>query len=119
MRFVAIVVFLVSALAQPCFADDTENSVEQLQWLDTADPVKDAHAAIAKGDRRLKAVADITVLVPGVPPQEENAYREQFGVTVISGTSDALESKEHALLNSLAIRYAKQYNREVKKSVQK
>ena len=120
MRGLVVILFLlVTGTLSPCFAAGPSDAVAQLQWLDNADPIMDAHAAMAKGDNRLKAVAGFTISVPGVPSQKENEYRERYGVAVISGTSDALESKEYARLNRLAIRYAEQYNGEVIKSVQK
>jgi hypothetical protein len=115
--FITFLIFSVSGLFfSPVIADGNPDPVEELKWLDTADPVKDAHAAIESGDIRLKAVAGFTILVPGIPPQKEEEYRERFGVTVITGTSDVIESDDHARLNILATKYAEQYNEEVIKS---
>jgi len=104
-----------AAFLSSVIAGGNLGAAEELIWLDGAEPIKDAHAAVQSGDTRLKAVAGFTIQVPGIPTQKEEEYRERFGVTVISGTSDALESEEHSRLNSLARKYAEQYNMEVLK----
>ena len=116
---VAFLLMLFGGFLNPCIAGGPSGAVEKLQWLNNADPIQDAHAAVAKGDNRLKAVAGLTIEIPGIPPHQDDIYSSRYGISVISGTSDSLESEEHARLNHLARKYAEQYNREVLKSVQK
>jgi hypothetical protein len=113
-KLIATLILAANGLCQ-VYAGGVAAAVDQLRWLDNADPIIDAQNAVKNGDNRLKAVAGYTILVPGVPFKKEDEYREKFGIVVIPGTSDSIESEEDERLNGVAIEYAKRYNMEVMK----
>lgn len=88
--------------------------VQKLQWLDAADPQKDAQQAIKKGDLRLLGLATRTVNIPGVKKDESYKYEKKCGVQLIDGISDVVRSDEHLRLMQKARSYALKYNAIIK-----
>ncbi len=87
-------------------------AVTRLRWLDGAKPEVDAQRALANGDHTLRGVYGLSLVIPGIPkPYDEQFYEAAYGVIPIEGTSDCLESDEHARLVSVAHEYAAIYNR--------
>jgi len=86
--------------------DSDSPGVRSLRWLDSADPHRDLNDSLARGDTRFVGVYGYTTVIPGV--ERSGAFRH--GVRYLRGTSDALESREHARLNRLAFEYARRYN---------
>jgi hypothetical protein len=73
-------------------------------------PVKDRmESALGAGDLRFLGVYGYAHEVPGVPKSESDRISKN-GILPIPGTSDALVSEEHAILNDEAREYASQYN---------
>ena len=95
-----------------CHQEDSE-SVKALRWVESADPIADAKAAIAKGNFKLKGVYGLTLVIPGADHSKWEEYRSQYGVDPIKGTTDAREGLEHGRLIELAATYAEAYNRQI------
>ena len=103
----ATLVFVSGCVSAPPPADPS--SVEQLRWLDTADPQTDLRAALKRRDTRFFAVFGYAADTPGVPWDSPELRRH--GMKYIHGTSDAVRGREHGRLNSKAKEYAGRYNR--------
>ena len=88
--------------------DDTMK-VEQVTQLKVDAAETDARAAVARGDQRLLAVYGITVEVPGVDTNVAT-LRQQYGLRILEGTSDAIKGPQDRLFNENARKYAKKYN---------
>lgn len=88
--------------------------VQKLQWLDAADPQKDAQQAIKKGDLRLLGLATKALHIPGVNKEDSYRYEKECGVQLIDGISDVVRSDEHLRLMQKARSYALKYNAIIK-----
>jgi hypothetical protein len=105
--FALSMAFSVCASASPPATASDSAAVQSLRWLDSADAQRDLSSALGRGDRRFIGIYGFTRLVPGV----DVSLASRYGVRYLRGTSDALESREHARLNSLARNYAERYNK--------
>jgi hypothetical protein len=101
-----------------CASTPNDPYVQKLQWLDAADPQKDAQEAIKKGDLRLLGLATRSVNIPGVTQEETLAYEQKCGVQLIEGISDVVRSDEHLRLMQKARSYALSYNAIIKTKCQ-
>ena len=88
-----------------------ENVINELLWVETADPQYDAATAIQNKDEKLKAVLGFTVNIPGVNDDTHNKAYKTGNYNIIKGTSDGICSDRHFELNSKAREYAKKYNK--------
>ncbi|MCP3688702.1 MAG: hypothetical protein GY784_09845 [Gammaproteobacteria bacterium] len=88
--------------------------VQKLQWLDAADPQKDAEQAIKVDDLRLLGLAQRSVNIPGVSKDDSYNYEKECGVQLIEGISDVVRSDEHLRLMQKARGYALKYNAIIK-----
>ena len=78
----------------------------------------DLQAAIKKGDYRFIGLMGYTLYVPGV--QQDEFYQKheaEFGVKVITGTSDFFEIPEQEELVRVGGAYAEKYNRFLLKKI--
>ncbi|MEM7207047.1 MAG: hypothetical protein AAF434_04410 [Pseudomonadota bacterium] len=94
-------------------SEDEKFAVEQLQWLDKADPVKDAAAAVASGKRELLSTGVRGGVLPGVDPEKSADYAETCGYTLVAGGTDVIRGDTHRAYLKRASEYAKAYNREM------
>lgn len=85
----------------------------QLQWVRTADPVRDADVAIAAGDPLLVGLYGYATYFPGLP---SGASVEGCRTRILEGTADYLD-RETAELQKLAEQYAATYNQRVRSHV--
>ena len=92
---------------------DAPIEVRELRWLETADPLVDAKAALSRGDHRLRAVWGLAVTIPGTDEKDYDSLVRDYGINQIQGTTDGLVNKEHGRLVEMAYRYAEAYNRYV------
>jgi hypothetical protein len=88
--------------------------VQQLQWLDAADPQADANQAVKQNDLRLLGLATRSVNIPGINKENLLKYEERCGVQLIEGISDVVRSDEHLRLMQKARSYALKYNAIIK-----
>ena len=88
--------------------------VQQLQWLDAADPQADANQAVKQNDLRLLGLATRSVSIPGIKKEDLLKYEESCGVQLIEGISDVVRSDEHLRLMQKARSYALKYNAIIK-----
>ncbi len=88
--------------------------VQKLQWLDAADPQKDAEQAIKVDDLRLLGLAQRSVNIPGVSKEDSYKFEKECGVQLIEGISDVVRSDEHLRLMQKARGYALKYNAIIK-----
>jgi hypothetical protein len=103
------------AMATIAYGQDASpvDSVEQLRWVQTADPTVDARAAVANHDSRLLGIYGYTWMIPGIPEEHRLEYKDKYGLRMIEGTSDSIQNEEHGRLISAATTYAKKYNAEI------
>jgi hypothetical protein len=88
------------------------NDYEQkLQWVEGADAIADAKAALAKGDFRFMAMAQRSTVIPGVDTNKMRQYELYCGVKFIEGATDAIRSEEQLRLMKKAFEYAGRYNK--------
>lgn len=79
-----------------------------LPKYEKANPDFDLKAAIARNDLRFKGLMGYGVYVPGV--DDYNKKYTKYGVDVIKGTSDIIQSYEQGRLTAIAQYYAEHYN---------
>jgi hypothetical protein len=108
---IALPLFCVLSIAADIKNDDTMK-VEQVAKLKVDAAVADAKAAVARGDRRLLAVYGIALEVPGVDA-DVATLRQQYGLRILEGTSDAIKGPQDRLFNDNARSYAKRYNNSI------
>jgi len=111
MRAFAALAIALTFFANVPAARAEENQIEQLRWIEKANPTTDAEAALKKNDHTLLAVQGYTWVIPGTDESRKSEYKTRYGVRVIQGTSDAAINKEHLRLIRLATEYAANYNR--------
>jgi hypothetical protein len=95
-------------------AEPLDPYVQQLQWLDAADPQADANQAVKQNDLRLLGLATRSVNIPGIDQDKMLKYEEVCGVQLIEGISDVVRSDEHLRLMQKARSYALRYNAVIK-----
>ena len=95
-------------------AEPIDPYVQQLQWLDSADPQADANQAVKQNDLRLLGLATRSVNIPGIKKENLLKYEESCGVQLIEGISDVVRSDEHLRLMQKARSYALKYNAVIK-----
>jgi ABC-type uncharacterized transport system auxiliary subunit len=95
-------------------AEPLDPYVQQLQWLDAADPQADANQAVKQNDLRLLGLATRSVNIPGIKKENILKYEERCGVQLIEGISDVVRSDEHLRLMQKARSYALKYNAIIK-----
>src|SRR5436305_1178741 len=91
-----------------CVGCDRKYSA-QIDALESADPAKDAAAALAAGDLRFVGVMGVGEIVPGAP--QWVLQSPHVHARFIPNTSDAIESNQHARLQKVAHDYAAKYNK--------
>ena len=115
MKHFVVIIFLALVIAGCASGSgNVDPYVQQLQWLDAADPQKDAQQALKKGDFRLLGLATRSVNIPGVTKEETLKYEMKCGVQLIEGISDVVRSDEHLRLMQKARSYALKYNAIIK-----
>lgn len=108
-RLIAVLFCALSAL--PVYAAGPElKEVEQLRWVERAEPIADAKAAVERKNFVLLGVHGYTWLIPGVKESQKFEYREKYGMQLIEGTDDVVLGPEHGRLIGLATKYAEKYN---------
>ena len=106
-----IAVLICAFSAIPIYAADlVQDEVQQLRWVERADPIADAKAAIERRDFVLLGVRGYTWLIPGVEEPQKFEYRDKYGMKLIEGTDDVVLWPEHQRLIRLATKYAEIYN---------
>ena len=94
-------------------AEPESEEVRQLRWVQQANPIADAKAAVARKNFVLLGVRGYTWLIPGTEDSKKIEYREKYGVKLLEGAGDVILGEEHGHLIELAIEYAKKYNQYV------
>jgi|CXWL01.1.fsa_nt_gi hypothetical protein len=111
---IIIAVLFCGLSTAPIYAAGPElKEVEQLRWVEMADPIVDAKAAIERKDFALLGVRGYTWRIPGVEESKKLEYSEKYGKRLIEGTDDVVLGPEHQRLIQLATKYAEKYNRYV------
>lgn len=88
-----------------------ENMINDLLWIETADPQYEAASAIQKNDNKFKAVMGFAVSLPGVDEKTHLRAYKAGNYNIIKGTSDGICSNRHLELNTKARQYAELYNK--------
>ena len=86
---------------------DAEKS---LAWVKDANPTQDAKAALQQGDFRLMALAQRSIVIPGVSDKHREKYEKACGVRMLEGFTDSVRGEAHLELLKKAHSYARQYN---------
>ena len=106
-----IVILISMLLISSCEKSDSETQLEKVQevmgWLYEANPEHDVQVAIENGDFRFMGVYGYSIVVPRI---DTKCLDYEKDINPIKGTSDAIESYEHAKLNAIARVYAGEYN---------
>ena len=111
---ITIAVLVCAFSTSPVYAAGLElKEVEPLRWVEKADPIADAKAAIERKDFALLSVRGYTWRIPGVEESKKFEYGEKYGKRFIEGTDDVVLGAEHQRLIKLATKYAEKYNRYV------
>jgi len=98
---------MIFAVSGAAFADP----VQELAWLKSADYRADFQRQVDAGSFTFRGVSGLGYFVPGVSEEElRMCFAGIADSKNIEGTSDALESEEHARLNDLAQQYALRLN---------
>jgi len=98
---------MVLAFSGVAFADP----VQDLAWLKSADYRADFERQVDAGSFTFRGVSGLGYFVPGVSEEElRMCFAGIANSKNIEGTSDALDSEEHARLNDLAREYALRLN---------
>jgi hypothetical protein len=84
--------------------------IERLRWVEQADAVTDAKAAIDRGDSTLIGVHGYTWSIPGVHDEDKFRFRDEYGLKLLEGTREVVLNAEHERLKGIATKYAKIYN---------
>ena len=71
MRVFATVAILLAFFASVTAACAENNQIEQLRWVEKANPTADAEAALKKNDYTLLAVQGYTWVIPGTEESEK------------------------------------------------
>jgi hypothetical protein len=105
----------------PDFRGDPVQDIEQLsaqiQYLRRARPDFDADLALANGDTRFLAIADVSYTIPGIEGNDRtDLIRRRYGIAVIGGTKERVEG-DWQTLQVEAIRYATIYNQQLVKKL--
>jgi len=85
-------------------------AISSLSWLRDADASRDAKQAIARGDKRLLAMASRSPSLPGVPAEQTSKAKAVCGIHYVKGSTDAVMGETHLRLLQAARDYARQYN---------
>jgi hypothetical protein len=112
LLFTASLIALLAGCANT--GEPIDPYVQQLQWLDAADPQADANQAVKQNDLRLLGLATRSVNIPGIQKKDLLKYEEVCGVQLIEGISDVVRSDEHLRLMQKALSYALKYNAVIK-----
>ncbi|MGA2778722.1 MAG: hypothetical protein ABSF94_14295 [Steroidobacteraceae bacterium] len=89
---------------------------ETLSALNLSSPISDLDASWDRKDLRFVGVNSYTCMAPGVGGLETE-LPQQYGLRCLFGTSDFIESREHAALMRAALRYAARYNAELARRI--
>ena len=92
--------------------DCINNIVNQMLWLNDANPIFDAAMAIETGNYKYMAVTGYFTIIPGVNNLDKGVIlsASDYDYILIEGTSDALACPSHGKYNSMAYKYAEKYN---------
>lgn len=116
-------IILVFAAASAASDSRLKEDIEQLRWIEHADPVEDANKAITKDDCRLRTMPGYDTVYPGVDLNVSDKYSTLYGESQIKGTRHSLSfggiGNIHTKLQSLALAYAKKYNPIIVNAIEK
>lgn len=87
------------------------SAVESLLWLQQADAAKDATQSLARGDKRLLAMATRGSHIPGITLELASKAKSICGVRYLPGSTDTVMGQTHLKLLQAAEGYAADYNR--------
>jgi hypothetical protein len=86
-------------------------AVESLLWLQQSNAARDARQGLARGDKRLLALATRGGHIPGIAPELVSKAKSVCGMRYLPGTTDTVMGKTHLKLLQAAEGYAADYNR--------
>ncbi len=85
---------------------------ETLATLNLSSPIADLKKSLERNDLRFVGINRYTCTAPGIGGTDTE-LPQQYGLRCLFGTSDFVESREHAGLIDTARRYAERYNAEL------
>lgn len=119
---------LVSCAATEHTADDQSDApvkaeklsgmgmpVENMEWVDYADPIADANLALEKNDVHLLAVSNKGLSLPGVDLSQHSldSLQKACSVKLVATGGDAIYSKSQLDKRKSIVSYVKTYNQTV------
>jgi hypothetical protein len=81
----------------------------ELASFNLLNPEEDMERNFSHSDKRFIGICGIACFCPGLS-KEQTGLINEYGMRIVSGTSDAIESAEHMQLQREATEYAKRYN---------
>ncbi len=91
---------------------------ETLTTLNLSRPVEDLNVHWEHKDFRFVGVNSYACMAPGIGGMD-TLLPQQYGLRCLFGTSDFIESREHAALMGAARRYAARYNAELVRRIRR
>jgi hypothetical protein len=104
--------------APPAAMSQSALLAKTLATLNLSSPTADLEANLERQDLRFVGVNSYTCMAPGVGGAD-SVLPQQYGLRCLFGTSDFLESREHAELMTTARRYAARYNAELVRRIRR
>lgn len=98
------------AMSQKIDQDSQQEPYKPARWHVTAVAEDDAAIALKNKDYRLLAFALRVTHIPGVKPEQVQAYREHCGLRFLKGFGDIIHSEEELKRMKQARGYALRYN---------
>ena len=88
-----------------------EAQAELLSWVDDADPIKDAKAALTQGNQKLWSIDNRAgSRIVGLSIEESKKWARRNGIMSGEGLSDVIYGSRHLQRRIKFDRYAKRYN---------
>ena len=104
------IAFILVLFAGTTACTQEPEPIRLLRWVEKADPIADAKAAVERNHYVLIGVHGYSWTMPGVTKSKQFEYRDRYGVKLLEGTGDVILGEEHARLIGLALEYAEKYN---------
>ncbi len=112
-----LLIFLVCSInvyAQDAELKSNESVLRaELENFNLEHPDQDVLRNLENNDNRFVGIYGYTIELLGVAEEDQIYFKDKYGVRIIGGTSDAIESDEHGNLIRTARKYAEEYNQKL------
>ena len=101
------ILVLLSGCQDTDYDKEMNKIINEMNWLNDANPADDVEEAIKKKDYRFIGIYGVKLITPNI---DINCLNREKDINPIKGTSDAHLGYEHSKLISIAVIYAEHYN---------